>query len=425
MLVASWNCSDTPHLREEPSGSSLDVSELEIERFCGHPVSEYTFVKSQIDRNENLSDILLEAQLTYRDIHELGKNTKKVFHPRNLRAGKPYTLLYSDTCTAPDYMIYELSDTRYLEYDLQCKEAAIIKRPIRTDTAIAKGSIQSSLWESLASKGYPPALIYKMEDALAWTVDFYHLQKNDSFLLVYETLCIEGVEEKTGKLLGAYFKSGGNEAYSIYYQSDNYKGFFDLEGRPMKKAFLKSPVRYSRISSRYNPRRYHPIRKKVTPHLGTDYAAPRGTPIRSVAGGRVVEASYTRGNGNYVKVRHDRTYTTQYLHMTRFANGIRPGKVVEQGETIGYVGSTGLSTGPHVCFRFWKNGRQVDHLRENLPPPEPMDAEELPQYFTVRDEILQLLDPNRMKGPLTEQPTHQHSSSAPQSNADRKQQHGK
>jgi murein DD-endopeptidase MepM/ murein hydrolase activator NlpD len=170
-------------------------------------------------------------------------------------------------------------------------------------------------------------------------------------------------------------------------------GYFDPEGRPMKKAFLKSPVAYSRISSRYNPRRFHPIQKRVKPHLGTDYAAPRGTPIRAVADGTVTKASYTRGNGVYVKIRHDRTYETQYLHMTRYAKGIAPGVRVSQGQTIGYVGSTGLATGPHVCFRFWKNGRQVNHLRENLPPPEPMAKEELPDYFAARDRILQLMNP--------------------------------
>ena len=160
----------------------------------------------------------------------------------------------------------------------------------------------------------------------------------------------------------------------------------------MKRAFLKAPVRYRRISSRYNPRRFHPVLKRYKGHYGTDYAADPGTKIMAVADGVVTKASYTKNNGNYVKIRHDKTYETQYLHMQGFARGIKSGTRVSQGDVIGYVGSTGLATGPHVCFRFWKNGKQVDHLRENLPPPEPMPDEELPAFYKVRDDVMPQLE---------------------------------
>ena len=193
-------------------------------------------------------------------------------------------------------------------------------------------------------------------------------------------------------MIGALYKSGDAEFYSIRFNSGKYDGFFDLEGRPMKKAFLKSPVEYSRISSRFSNNRFHPILKRNKGHFGTDYAAPCGTPIRAVADGRVSQVSYTSGNGNYVKIHHDKTYDTQYLHMSRFGPGIKPGVHVKQGQTIGYIGRTGLATGCHVCFRFWKNGRQVDHLREKMPPPEAMDPATLPAYFEVRDQIKAALD---------------------------------
>ena len=160
----------------------------------------------------------------------------------------------------------------------------------------------------------------------------------------------------------------------------------------MKKAFLKSPVEYARISSRFSLNRFHPILKRNKGHFGTDYAAPKGTPIRAVADGTITKASYTSGNGNFVKIKHDKVYETQYLHMCKFGPGIRPGVHVKQGQTIGYVGSTGLATGPHVCFRFWKNGRQVDPLREKMPPPQAMDPKTLPEYFKVRDQLRLMLD---------------------------------
>lgn len=170
----------------------------------------------------------------------------------------------------------------------------------------------------------------------------------------------------------------------------------------MNKGFLKAPVKASRISSYYNLNRFHPILKRRRPHLGTDYAAPHGTPIQAVGDGVVSIASYTNGNGNYVKIKHDDTYQTQYLHMSGFADGIRAGSHVKQGQTIGYVGSTGLATGPHVCFRFWKNGRQVNHLRLNFPPPEPLPESELAKFNEQRDVYLKQLDEIVIKTPTSE-----------------------
>jgi murein DD-endopeptidase MepM/ murein hydrolase activator NlpD len=236
--------------------------------------------------------------------------------------------------------------------------------------------------------GHPKGLILRMEDALAWSVSFYHVQSGDAYKVIYEHEYIDGVPVGVGKLLGASFETGGKEIFSIYFDGDNYSGYYDEEGRPMKRAFLKAPVRYSRISSRYSLRRFHPVQKRYKGHFGTDYAADYGTPIMAVADGKITKASYTKGNGNYVKVRHDRTYETQYLHMSKFAKGIKPGGSVKQGDVIGYVGATGLATGPHVCFRFWKNGKQVDHLKENLPPPEPMPDESMPDFEKVRDAIV-------------------------------------
>ncbi len=267
-----------------------------------------------------------------------------------------------------------------------------VTRAIETRTIEGAGTIESSLWNAMVDNGLSYELAARMEDAFAWSVDLYHIQKGDQFKLIYDQNYIDGKPVGIGKLYAAYFKNADHEYYGIYYENDKYKGFYDLEGRPVKKAFLKAPVKFSRISSRYNPRRFHPILKRRRPHLGTDYAAPRGTPVYAVGNGVVTHASYGKGNGRYVKIRHNKTYQTQYLHLHRFAKGIRAGTSVKQGQVIGYVGSTGLATGPHVCFRFWKNGRQVNHLRENFPPPEPMNESDLPYYLQVRDQQKVQLD---------------------------------
>lgn len=221
---------------------------------------------------------------------------------------------------------------------------------------------------------------------------FITRKKNDKYKLVYEREYIDGSPVGIGRLVGAYYKNADHDYYAVFYENEKYAGFYDLEGRPTKSGFLRAPVKFSRISSSFNLNRYHPILKRRRPHFGTDYAAAYGTPIMAVANGVITKASFTRGNGNYVKIKHDKTYQSQYLHMSRFAKNIKPGTNVIQGQTIGYVGSTGLATGPHVCYRFWKNGKQINHLKENFPPAEPMPQAELDMFFEARNSIVKLLD---------------------------------
>ena len=193
------------------------------------------------------------------------------------------------------------------------------------------------------------------------------------------------------RILGAYFKHFDKEYFAVYYNQEGQEDYFDEDGNSLRKTFLRAPLNYSRISSRYSPRRYHPVQKRYKAHLGTDYAAPVGTEIRSVGDGVILEAKYGQYNGNYVKVKHNSNYTTQYLHMSKIAKGIRPGVTVKQGQTIGYVGSTGLANGPHLCFRFWKNGIQVDALKVDLPPSEPIDPKKLKDFLHVKNVMINKL----------------------------------
>jgi len=345
--------------------------------------------EAKIPSGAFMGELLSEHGVDYATIDQLARNARDVFNVKKLRQGKPYTILTRDSLQGADFFIYESSVYEYVVYELKdSMQVHVKRRKVDTQVHAAGGIIESSLWNAMVDNGLSFEITDKMEDALQWSIDFYHIQKGDQFKLVYDQDYIQGEQIGVGRLHAAYYKNYDNEYYAIYFDNGEHEGYYDLEGRPMKSFFLKSPVKYSRISSYYNLNRFHPILKRRRPHLGTDYAAPYGTPIYAVGNGVVTAAAYTKGNGNYVKIRHDDTYETQYLHMQRFAKGISSGVHVKQGQVIGYVGSTGLATGPHVCFRFWKNGRQINHLRLSFPPPEPLPDADLPAFYAVRDSLL-------------------------------------
>ncbi|HMW75936.1 MAG TPA: peptidoglycan DD-metalloendopeptidase family protein, partial [Saprospiraceae bacterium] len=342
-----------------------------------------------IKPNQFLVDILKNYELSDNEINNMVAKAAKVFDLTKLRAGKEYSVMCKKMTEKPYYLIYEPDAYGYVKLDFRdTMQASYIQKNIQTNIKIAKGIVNSTLSESMAEGGLSYDLIDKMEDALAYTVDFYHVQKDDKFKVLYEDHSIDGKSVGVGKMYGAYFEQNGKDYYAIYYKKGDREGYYDLEGRPMKRYFLKAPVKFSRISSGFSLRRFHPVLKYNKPHFGTDYAAPAGTPIMSVGNGVVIEASRNGYNGNYVKIKHDATYTTQYLHMSRIGKGIRKGVRVSQGQTIGYVGSTGLATGPHVCFRFWKNGVQCNHLKEKVSSNPVMNKADLPEFFKVRDEVV-------------------------------------
>ncbi len=346
-------------------------------------VSEGTIRSGQV-----LGDLLASHKLDYPSIQQLVANAKPVFEVRELREGKPFMFLSKDTLQGADYFIYEPNVYEYLVFDLKKLAAERIKRPIITEMRMAEGTIKSSLWQSMQDIGASPELFVKMEDALQWSIDFRSIQEGDGFKIIYEQNFIDGEPVGVGMAHAAYYQTANNQYFAFYHETEKEKGYYDELGRPMNKGFLKSPIKSTRISSYFNLNRFHPILKRVKPHLGTDYAAPTGTPIYAVGDGVIVRQGYTNGNGNFIKIKHDDTYQTQYLHMSRFAKGMAVGVHVKQGDVIGYVGSTGLATGPHVCFRFWKNGRQVNHLRLSFPPPDPLPEEELPAFYEKRDAYL-------------------------------------
>lgn len=364
----------------------------------GLAVDSLIEVHGTIGRGETLGDILLPHGLNDKQIFEIAEQARGIFPVKNFKAGDEYYIYAEwDTTETVHYFVYNRNPVEYVVFDLRDsikvyhgrKEVEIRERAFAS-------TIKNSLWQTLESNSVDPEVAVKLSEIYAWQIDFFRIMANDSLKVVFQALYVDGKPTGVGKILTASFRHRNEDFYAFRFEKNDEAEYYDEKGNSLRKAFLKAPLKFSRISSRFSSRRFHPVLGRYKAHLGTDYAAPTGTPIMTVGDGVVIEAGYTGGNGNYVKVRHNSTYTTQYLHMSKFAKGIRSGVAVKQGQIIGYVGSTGLATGPHVCFRFWKNGRQVDALREKLPSSNPVAKEDRPQFQMVKDSLAEKLISNTL-----------------------------
>ena len=359
----------------------------------GLSTDSFEITRSSVQKGESLGKILDQQGINSRVIHEIVQASKDIFDVRHWQIDNKYVLFHSrDSTGLLKYLVYEKSLYDYIVFDLSdsIKVYQGLKTVSKTEK-FASGTINSSLSQTIEDEKLSPQLAHKIEDIYAWTINFFRLQKGDQFKVVYEDTYIDdSIYAGPGKILAATFTHAGHEYNAFSFLTpDSITEYFDEEGKSMRKSFLMAPLKTYRISSRYTRRRFHPVQKRWKAHKGTDFAAPKGTPIMSTATGKVIKAGYTSGNGNYVKIEHNSKYTTQYLHMTKFAKGIKAGKVVKQGDVIGYVGSTGLATGPHVCYRFWVNGIQVDPYSQKLPDAEPI-KEEWKSDFLVQMDLLRL-----------------------------------
>jgi len=360
----------------------------------GIPVDSYTVVTGKIKRNQFISTILASYNVPWNTIEELLRENRKVFDPRKVRTGSSYSVfLTKDTLNRADYLIYEHDPTVSYVFSLKdtlsvLKYDAEVKKVLR----YSSGSITTSLWETAMEQDLNPNLSAELSEIYAWTIDFFGLQKGDRFKVIYEEEFIGEESIGISKIHAALFEHLGQPIYAIPFIQDSTMSFYDTTGASLRKAFLKAPLRYSRISSRFSGARYHPVLKTVRPHHGVDYAAPAGTPVVSIGDGRVTQTAYENGSGRIVRITHNSVYSTAYMHLSRFGPGIAPGVYVKQGQVIGYVGSSGLSTGPHLDFRFYRNGYAVNPLKVDAPPVNPVATEAMGEFHKVADGYIDLLE---------------------------------
>jgi murein DD-endopeptidase MepM/ murein hydrolase activator NlpD len=343
----------------------------------------------EVNRNETLSDILESFTLANTNVTELAAVSKPVFDVRKIRAGHKYHLYtLNDSMNTLNFLVYEKDEANFVVYDM--RDSINVYNGEKKITIVKKNKsaeIKSSLFNALMESNASIELAIELSKIYAWQIDFYHLQKGDTFKVIYEEEYVDSQMVGIGKILGAYFKHRNKEFYAVPFIQDSIYQFFDENGQSLRKEFLKTPIEFARISSRYSSNRLHPVLKIRRPHRGVDYAAPTGTPIRTVGDGIVMEASYTSSNGNYIKIKHNSVYSTMYLHMSRFGKGIKRGVQVKQGQVIGFVGKTGLATGSHLHFSFFMNGSYVNPLTIEIPPSHPV-KEALNGEFEVQKKLI-------------------------------------
>ncbi len=371
------------------------VKEKIIKQF-GFTLNDYTVKRDTVKSGDSFGSILEDNTLFYPQIYNIVQKAKKVFDVRRINIGKPYSILFSkDSLETPQIFIYQPNLIDYVVVSLTDSLWAEKKsKAVKLVEFEAEGVITSSLSETMEEKKLSPLLSNELSEIYAWTIDFFRLEKGDNFKVIYSSKFVDdSISVGLNRIHSAYFEHRGKPFYAIEFETDPKKGlleYFDENGKNLRRAFLRAPVQFSRISSRYNLKRKIAYYGRVRPHFGTDFAAPRGTPIRATASGTVSKSSYTRSNGNYVKIKHNGTYSTQYLHMDK--RGVKVGQFVNQGDYIGTVGMTGNTSGPHVCYRFWKNGKQVDPLRQKLPEAKPISKELKEKYLVHMDPVKKQLD---------------------------------
>lgn len=395
--AAAFNMFNPQSETQKPSSAyalDIDLDLKEPVYLYGMNVDNHIVIEEKVKKNEFLADILTAYNVPIKLINELAAVPRNVFDVRKIAPNKKYTLICSqDSLKTARAFVYEPNPIDYVVFTFdETLQVDVCQREVTVEEKSISGIIQSSLSQTINEMGISHELTNKFVDIFAWQVDFQRLQKGDVFKLVYEEVQVEGRAIGVRNINGIYFEHFGSGYYAVPFDQGNGLDYFDEDGKSLRKALLKYPIEFTRISSRYSGKRFHPVQKIFKAHLGTDFAAPQGTPIRSVGDGLVEEAQYKSNNGNYVKIRHNGTYTTQYLHMSRIDGSVRAGTRVRQGQVIGYVGSTGLATGPHLCYRFWKNGVQVDALRVDLPASEPITPEFKDAYEEVKAAVMMKLD---------------------------------
>ena len=379
----------------------------------GIDIDGYEIVNDTVRMGETVGGILGRRGISAVTVDRLDKASKEIFPLRKIRADNAYTTFtrsYTDSLgehTSLDYIVYHKNAIDYVVFGFVGDSVSVSlgSRPVEVIRKRCDAEITSSLWGTIMEQELPYALAAEFEDIYQWTVDFFGIQAGDSFKVVYDEKMVDGQSVGIGRIWGAEFVHGGKQYYAIPYAQEGKLRYWEANGESLRKQFLKAPLKYTRISSKFSKARLHPVYKVYRPHHGVDYAAPAGTPVHSVADGTVTFAGWDKGGGgNTIKIKHAGSLETGYLHLKSFAKGIKVGTRVSQGQLIGYVGSTGASTGHHLDFRIKKNGTPIDPLKMPQEPAEPISSANKAAFEAVRDRVIAELDGKEIVGgAITEQ----------------------
>ncbi|WP_405384599.1 peptidoglycan DD-metalloendopeptidase family protein [Maribacter sp. LLG6340-A2] len=397
-LTIAVSCKEDNGQQKELAQQIQVAKELpEINEQYGFNLDEFVVHLDTVKNGDSFGELMQNNKVAYTKVAKISEQYRDTFDVRKIRVGKPYVILKSkDTVGQAQVFIYQNDPINYTVVDLRDSVRAYkSKRKVKFVQREISGIIETSLSEAILDQGIDYNVTHNLANVYAWTIDFSRLQKNDKFKVVYKEKYInDTIYAGAEAVEAAYFEHNGKPIYAFAYENDSLKNivdYYDQDANNLRRTFLRMPVEFGRLSSRYNlKRRIKYYGYKIRPHKGTDYAAPIGTPIMATADGTVIESTRRGGNGKYVKIRHNGTYATQYLHMK--AQKVKKGQFVRQGDVIGWVGMTGNTGGPHVCYRFWKNGRQVDPLKEDLPQAEPLNDSLKPEYFAYITPLKEQLD---------------------------------
>jgi murein DD-endopeptidase MepM/ murein hydrolase activator NlpD len=378
------------------SGEPAPPDETTSASVFGISAEKYTVEEGRVSRYQTFADLLTPHGVSYRKAVKLAEAVRPAFDVRDIKSGHAYQVFVNPWLQRAQYLVYRIDPVRSVVFNVQNpSKSRLERRAVERSWTMVQGTIDGSLYETLTSNDAHPKLALRLSEVFAWQIDFFRIQPGDSFRILYEQRRVNGETVAPGKIVAACFNHKDERYLGFRFDDGNGAQYFDRDGKSLRRELLKAPLRYSRISSGFSHSRLHPVLDRRRPHHGTDYAAPTGTPVQSVGGGTVVKAGHYGPNGNYIKIRHNETYSSGYLHLSDFADGIHRGAEVTQGETIGYVGSTGMSTGPHLDYRLWKHGTAVDPYAIELPPSRPVSPQHREAFQKIVQDRLNRLFPFR------------------------------
>ena len=360
----------------------------------GVDVTDLDVVQGKVANGQIITSLLRSLGANKTAITQAAFIPDSVFDVRRMKAGQRYSAYYTqDSVPQLVYLVYQHSVTDFIVFHFEDSlHVEQYTKPTTVKTRQGEFVVETSLWSAIIDANMNMVLALQLSDIYAWTVDFFGLQKGDRFRVYYDELFVDTVSIGISKIYAACYTRGEKDIYAVFYENDEVSGYWDLEGNNVKKAFLKAPLSFSRISSKFSYARKHPVHKVVRPHTGVDYAAPMGTPVMAIGDGVVIFKGYKGGGGHTVKIKHNSTYTSAYLHLSKYGKGIAQGVRVTQGQVIGYVGSSGTSTGAHLDFRIWKNGTPIDPLKMESPPTEPIPTNARAEFDSVKTIMVNILN---------------------------------